>query len=295
LAALAKAEAIDPNYTEARETVAYIRRRQGKLAECYDVLNRVLLLNPRDSGMLIDMATTAAVLGRPEETFAFIERCRQLDPTLPDPYFMKAYHIWVLDGDLDTARAALDEMPDTEHPWAIWVRALQLLYEDNYRGVVEYLGKYPLKVVETHAESIPMSLLSGLAYRELDEATASRMALQTARGLLEDRVAQNPDDPRPYFSLGYTLALLGECDAALSMLRWGAELAPIDKDVWGNPFMYVWSMGAHASCGDMDEAFALLGRILGYPSPVNSPHLLRLVHQAIPMRDDPRFEEMLAR
>jgi Flp pilus assembly protein TadD len=117
--------------------------------------------------------------------------------------------------------------------------------------------------------------------------------LEAARARLEKEIALRPDDHRVYSALGTTLARLGEKEAAIRAGRRGVELFPVTKDAMIGPARIFDLAGIYALTGETEAALDELERVATYPT--ESLFALRLDPRWDALRNEPRFQRLLAR
>jgi len=140
----------------------------------------------------------------------------------------------------------------------------------------------------------PRSLLVALAQERLGYTDAATAEYEEAARILEPLAAATPDDERYPEALALTYAGLGRRDDALLEARKGVALVPLDKDASLGP-VYLFSLSAVLTrFGEIEEAVAILERLLTIPSPYSAP-MLRRHYLLRPLWNEPSFVDLLER
>ena len=94
--------------------------------------------------------------------------------------------------------------------------------------------------------------------------------------------------------LGLTLAYLGRTADALREGRRGMELMPISRDGYLGPYIQLQMARIYLLLGDQEKALDQLEPLLRLPFYI-SPGWLRIDPTFDPLRNDPRFRQLLER
>jgi hypothetical protein len=90
---------------------------------------------------------------------------------------------------------------------------------------------------------------------------------------------------------------LGDKSAAFALVERAMAAVPIEKDAIDGPIPIDSLARVASQMGERDRAIAALQRLLSMPSPSLpplTPALLRLDPMFDPLRNDPRFQELVA-
>ena len=144
-----------------------------------------------------------------------------------------------------------------------------------------------------HAVHFSHSFVEGwIARLEKDEVKA-RAAFESARAEQEKIVQAQPDYAPALCVLGVIDAALGRKQEALNACRRAVELLPVQKDAFNGPLMIQWFAISAAWVGEKDLAFEQLATVAHIPGTLSYGGL-KLFPFFDPLRDDPRFEKILA-
>jgi serine/threonine-protein kinase len=288
---LAIAEKDLPNNSRIPEYIGYIRRRQGDFEAAADNLKKAFELSPQAANLAWELGDTYLCLRRYAEAERYYDRSISLAPDQTLAYFNKAINYW-LQGSLEKARVALEEMPKKTDPQSIYNWQIgwiwQEIYERNYQAALELLSS---DFVEYYVGE--EALFIGLVYRLMNESELAHNSFDSARILLEKEAKDRPDDPRIHRWLGIVYAGLGRKEEAIREGKLAVELYPLSKDAyWGTDFVLDLAQ-IYVRVGEYDAALDQIEYLLSIPSYTLSVPLLRVDPQWDPLRDHPRFKRLL--
>jgi serine/threonine-protein kinase len=135
-------------------------------------------------------------------------------------------------------------------------------------------------------------MLEASALTLLGRDDEARERWEAAREVLAREVEARPDDYRAHSGLGMVLAELGEREQAIAEGKRGVELYPVSLDAFQGPPFLVDLAIIYTRTGDFDEAFDLIERLFDVPAGM-TPAMFRLNPVYDPLRDDPRYDELL--
>jgi tetratricopeptide (TPR) repeat protein len=168
-------------------------------------------------------------------------------------------------------------------------------YRRNFAPLLELLqhSQAATSRGETSAP-IPKSFLRGNVYAFMKDEKNAKASYEEARPLVEAKVRENPADAPRHALLGLIYAGLGKCEEAVTEGKRAVELLPETKDAFDGPILTVSLARIYVKCGDADNALGILERSLKIPAGITVPEL-QLDPTWDPIRNHPRFQQMLAR
>jgi serine/threonine-protein kinase len=200
---------------------------------------------------------------------------------------------WKGAGGLAEARTAVGPLP-ADHEWTEWIRFWQEAFEGKYDEALQRMEADPEGWVRLKIQAAPKLLLAAALRAARGDAERAREEFETARKMLEAELPSAPEDARYHSSLGVALAGLGRREEAVREGRRGLELLPVAADAVYGISHVIDLAHIHILLGDKAEALGQLEFLLSRPGWISEP-FLRLDPRWRPLRDDPRFEALLAK
>jgi serine/threonine-protein kinase len=139
----------------------------------------------------------------------------------------------------------------------------------------------------------PVALFAGWAHQLRGDLPAARASFDTARRILEARLAERPDDWQATAALGLALAGLGNRAEALAQVR-RLERREAFRGGYRDVQMAEDRARILAQLGEAEAALDEIEGLLKGPAWL-TVHTLRLDPIWDPIRDHPRFRALLAR
>ena len=293
LAELSLAAAGRPNDPQVIASIGYVLRRQGRWQEALDALQRVAEINPQSDVYVLDIASTCARMRLWKVGIEHSRRAIELDPDAIHPYVFHARILRARDGAVKDAREVLEEMPDRDPAQQAIYWYEQEMYERDFDGAVEALTTVEGLISEPIGEEIFTRSLAECESHILDGTGGpNSSACSSARETLEHERAISPGDPAIHSALGWAYALVGEKEAAIESGERAVELLPVTADAMaGHSFLvrlakiYAWVDEPYRAVKTIEKALRTPGWI--------SVATLNLDPEWDPIRDDPRFQELL--
>jgi serine/threonine-protein kinase len=276
-----------PNDSRVNAAIGFLYQRLGRWREAATALERGVQLDPQNFQYLQNLADTYSGLREHQRAANLVDRAVALAPDRVGPYLVKADIYWRWFGPSQQTRQVLEEMPDRT-PDIEWYWAQQEYGERNYREALEWLGRYPRPVYRDGRQ--PKSLFECNCYLKLKETEQARERCEAARVYLEKALEENPDEPLIHDALGWTYALLGRKQEAIREVERAVQLASAP----GRPRLLEDLAATYARVGKPDLALDNLDHVLSIPGGLTVA-LLETHPAWDPLRDHPRFQEILER
>jgi serine/threonine-protein kinase len=272
--------------------IACAQRGQGRFQESLPSFQKAARLDPRSVVKAMDTASTFALVGNFEEAEKYYARAISMSPDSPRPYegMVNLYLRW--QERTEKARRFLESAPKSVISSLALTSVLMDLYDGNYQTALDRLSQYPDDHFESSSTFSPKDQLCAQIYGLMGNNQSEQASYESAAKLLEPLVKKWPDDWRLHSALGIAYAGLGRREEAVREGKLGVELLPIAKEavVGLRPLQYPARI--YVMLGEYDEALAQLESLLSLPGGAWRP-LLRLDPVWKPLRDHPRFQELL--
>jgi len=284
-----------PGEVELHTTAASVLRRQGNLEQALEQFIYAAELDPRQALAPYSVGETLSLMRRYEEAAPWLRRAIEIRPDFSFPYTYLAMARIRADGDTASGRQLLKEMQDLgiyeEGANELSLVDVHRFARDPDAILRELVGDVDLRDNQFTFE--PASSVSGDAWAMKGDTARARVSYDSARAIIEARLAMAPDDARYFSALGIALAGLGRDEEAIDHAREGLRLMPPEKEAWRGTYRLRDLARVYAMTGRTDEAIDLLERLLSIPADI-SKWDLRLDPYWDPLRGDPRFEALIA-
>jgi len=288
-----------PNDARVWQFIGTVHRRLGNWDEVLAAFEKATQLNPRDAQLFFGFGGyTYQLMHRYADAVRAYNRALTLVPDLYDAALAKGWTYVRWEGQLDTLRAALSQVPTAAELGPRGTRAalyVQLLHwERNADSLLQVLTMARAPVFEGQDFLLPSSLYAAWAHRLRCERPAARADFDSARVLLDSVLRELPDDWRVHAARGLALAGLGRRDETLQETRWLQQSVVYREDALQGPQVAEDRARILAQAGEVEAALDEIERLLAGPSWL-SVHTLRLDPLWDPIRDHPRFKALLAK
>ena len=291
-----------PNSSLVPESLAYVERRRGQWKRSEVYFNEAERLDPRNVNLLTQHALSYAWLRRFPDA---LRKCDQVLDIIPDDVDTIAFKAAIaeLEGNLPQAAALLAPLhPGADDSGVLETQVYHAILERNPVSIIprlkEILAKPDPALGYINGE---LRFYLGWAQEVAGDHAAAEESWRQARSELEPFLK---DQPQNYQLLG-ELALismgLGDKAAAFAFVDKAMSAVPIKKDAvdGGQPIEILARVSAQT--GEPDRAIAALHKLLSIPYEgslaSNVPltlDLLRLDPMFDPLRNDPRFQKLVA-
>jgi len=289
----ALAQARLPNDAGLLQGIAHVWRRQGRFEDAISHYLRTVQLNPHAAQLLyFEVARTRTLIrdyAEADRNYAYVI---SLTPDEPSAQQFKLWNVWLWNGDLDEARRVLEKIPGPDNLYTPRLRFWQHLYERDYPAALAQALAITDTLVDFPGTSSHPDLLAGFAYRLLDDPASARRHYDSARAVLETRLARGSEAHRLHSALGVAYAGLGRRAEAVREAELGVTLCGVTDDAVGAPFFLDDLAFVYVLVEDHEAALDQIERLLSIPSWL-SVSMLRLDPRWDPLREHPRFRDLL--
>jgi TolB-like protein/class 3 adenylate cyclase/Tfp pilus assembly protein PilF len=291
-----------PNSSRIPENLAYVARRRGQWDQSESYFNEAERLDPRNVFLVTQHGLSYMDLRRFPEALRKFDQVLDITPDDVDTLAQKAA-IAQAEGDLPRASALLAPLhPNADDISALETQVYQAILERRPAPIIprlkEVLAKPDPALGFYNGE---LRFWLGWAQEVAGDHAAAQESWRQARSELEPFLKEQPEN---YFLIGdlaLTNMVLGDKTAAFKLIERAMAAIPIDKDAAGGPQPIEILARVAAQMGEPDRAIAALEKLLSIPysGPLANnmpltPALLRLDPMFDPLRNDPRFQKLVA-
>ena len=265
-----------------------VERRLGHWKDAVRDGEKALSLNPRDpvlAGVLIETYGGLRMYSEGEKV---------ANDTIAKVPVDSADSLWGFRCDFALARGTLDkacavvEAAPGQGAWKTSRLAMVEFYRHNYAEALKMLTSLSFEKKGPIDAIIEVGM-----QRLLGDPERSRSACAQARRFVDKKISQKPNCASLFGYLAYCYAAQGQKEEAFAAIKRAAALAPISQDaVEGANWMGALAE-VYVLTGDSEAALEQLAKVVKLPNGMTYGNLL-LNPDWDPVRDDPRFQEILA-
>jgi len=288
-----------PNNSPVELYVGAILRRQGRWTDAIPHMQRAIVLDPRSSLAVDQLAVAYQALRRYAEAEPVFARAVAVTQDPTDEQITQAYNSVVWKGNLDPLRAAVGSLTVGSDDYSGNASSIFQLrwWSRDYSAAA--------KVAETDTATnwsdqsnitLPKRLFLAWAYAAGGDNAKAPPLYAELRTQMQAAVQQNPSDPDLHLALGFAAAGLGMKDEAIREGRNATALMPVSRDSYSGPAYLTQLAQLYVRVGEYDQGIATLRDVMGVSSSGASisPALLKLDPVWDPLRKDPRFQKLIA-
>jgi TolB-like protein len=283
-----------PGGSDVPISLAWIARRQGHWDETVAYCEQALVLDPRNTELLVEAALNYSDLRKFEAALKLYDRALDIVPNDPDVMAFKAT-VYQAEGNLEEAAKLLREV-NAETPSLIVfsIKITQLTLERNLSEAVRLLQA---RVAQYHFGS---ELEKGAFTRDLaftqrlaGDSAGAKITAEQARKTLEPICRNQPDNDFAATCLSQAYAVLGDKNSALKEAERAIALRPSAEYAVDGPAMEENLALVQTIIGENSGAISTLTRLLEVPYKNSiTPARLGLDPAWDPLRADPAFRKL---
>jgi TolB-like protein len=285
-----------PNDSAIPNLAGTIGRRQGQWKDSIQNMERAAELDPRNVYLLQQISQTYNFLRHYLDMAGALDRAIAASPSDATSRVARALVDLESRGETQSARETIHSIV-AEDPSAVDAIAEQWFYlalcrrdaNETARALASIApeGTVPVNV------RMPKNFCEGIAARARGDTPAAEAAFASARAEMAKLVDEQPEYAQALSVLGMSEAGLGNRHDAVQHSRRAVELFPVTKDaITGAEILRNLAI-TYAWAGEKDLALERLEEVVRIPGPISYGQL-HLHPWWDPLRDDPRFERLVA-
>ncbi len=286
-----------PNSPQALALAAYLDGQQGRWEQSTSSLEKAADLDPINPELLQSLARNYLYLRRYRQAEHLCDRLIQFNPDKAIFRLQKAAAAFFITADLTSYRATIEGLrPSMEDNMDLtYVRLYAAVQARDWSAAREILGNLP-------GDDFPFPFYCVMVPRLCIDLWMTRLErghptmegrFAVARDHLKRKVEERPEDARLLSALGLVDAALGRKQEAIEEARRAVQMLPISRDAWDGPGLVLYLTRVYALTNELELAFQNMA--VSIKTPGGEYYCdLKLDPALDPLREDPRFEKLLA-
>jgi TolB-like protein/Tfp pilus assembly protein PilF len=286
-----------PGSAELRSWIGMLHRGVGEWDQALAAFEQAKALDPRDALLFEDLGSgTYQALRRYREAVAAMNQALALAPDAASDREVKAYIYFLWQGQLDTLRSVLEQVPEDSGGSTdkLFWRVALALWERRPDALLALLPDPQRITFEAQDNYTPAWLLVAWAQQLRGDSAAARRAFIGALGQVDSALRNLPYDWRLHAARGIALAGLGRRAEARTEAE-SLKGSVLYRSAFFGPSLTDARAMIFAQAGLVEEALGEIEQLLSRPSPWESVQTFRLDPRWDPIRHDPRFQALLTK
>jgi TolB-like protein/Tfp pilus assembly protein PilF len=276
-----------PNNAEVFKVAGRIDRRLNRWADSIRHYSRALELDPCDSANFYELCTTYLILRQYREVEQIADRGIATFPESAAPLWVQKSEAALAKGDTARARKALESASSPN--W--WLLYRISLCERNFAEAERACAG--LERDKLQSANYPPSFFRGFIALVNGDTEKARSFFIEARQAFETMLHQRGEYAEAVAGVAMVNAFSGQRDDAVRQIQRAAELMPMDRDPLAGIDVLTQRAIVYGWIGERDKAIEQLQATVKLPDSPSAGDL-RLNPQWDPLRDDPRFAQIIA-
>jgi len=285
-----------PNSADVYMAIGSIERRQGKWAESTANFEKAASLSPKDAWILVNLGDNYRANKNFEAADKIFDRAIEAAPSSLNARGEKGKLAMDLKGDFSEIERQLTQMAVGDDPerFVTLGRAKILMLQRKFPDALAVLNQLPQEVIHDGTAPVPKASLQGMLYLFQGDKAKAQAAFRRALPFAEQSLRESPNDAGRHIQLGFILTGLNRKEEAVAEGKRAVELTPESADAFDGPQVTASLAQIYAWVGEKDQALRLVDRSLQTPNGV-TVSMLKLDPMWDPLRNDPRFQALIAR
>jgi len=284
-----------PNNPDLLHLSALTDQVQGHWEKAIADLERAATLDPRNPDLLDTLARSYFSLRRYRDMERILDRLIELDPDQPSHGLSKTDLAFAEKADVKAARADCEAVPPSvkDDPAVESYRVYYAICARDFAAAEEILTESPNEEINFYGALVPRQIWSlWLEFILGNHPTIEQFG--AVRERLYQKVEADPTDPYLLAALAKADVALGHSKEAIQEGRRAMEMLPISEDAVKGPDIATNFAFVCAWANQLDLAFEQLNILVKIPAGRLNYGDLKTYPGWDPLRNDPRFEKLLA-
>ncbi len=282
-----------PSDASAYMGIAVADRILGRWESSAENWRKAIELDPLFARVYFEYGFTLYWMRHYQEAEKAFDRAIRLKQGWHSCYVRKSWLYVLRNGDIDAARRILREALQEHDRWPwLTIHEIRLnILSHEYDKALSLLSE-PGDVIEHATDSADYYNLRGDILRHAGQLSQMTACYDSARIILERQLQSEPENQDYHASLGWSYAGLGRKQNAISECNRAAELMPLSRSAIDGVEIMISLANIYTMIGEYDLAIDQLEHLMAVPSEISVPYL-KMWPEFTPLRDHPRFEELL--
>ncbi len=278
---------MDPSDYQPSFYMAMVFRRLGEWQKSQDLLRKVIIDEPQDALVLINIGTSFAFMHSFDTALVHFRKAINVLPEWPGPYINAIDACLLKDGNTGEAREVLDSLLAKTGKTDNYYRILLNIYDGRYSDALTDLKSSSNDDFESPGLRY---LMSGLTCSLLDDIQMTMAYYDSALMTYKKLILENPEDSYSYSLCGLAYAGLGNATDAVIAGKTAVQLA--GGETLMKQDMIVNLAKIYAMTGNYPEASRQVEYLLTNPSWF-SLNLIRIDPSWKKLSETPEFKTMI--
>jgi TolB-like protein len=282
-----------PNDFDIFSAKAEIYLATGKWDEHLYFLEKALVLNPRSSSGLTDLAKYYWLTRRYKEAIDAANKSIAISPGGMNQYLFKAWSYWCWKGPGKESLETLKAAPNL-YEWWLWSWYWQEVGEGDLGTALKIVDTTKAWGVDNKGFAIPKNSLLATIYKYQGKDELALENYKIAAAIMEEKVTKNQNKRQYHSALGIAYAGMGKKEEAIAEGQKAVRMLPLKKDaLYGIPPMNDLAI-IYTMVGDYDSALMQLDTLLTRPSWI-TPAWIDFDIRFAPLKSLPAFKKLMTK
>ena len=260
-----------------------IYRRLGDYEKAEKSMLLAYELDPRSTFMLMNLKGTVASNRKYKQSLSIGDKSMNKDQ-LSSAWNGRAYYF--MTGDANTAIQMINKDD--------FIKMELSLYINDFIAAKNFLNNIKTELIQNNTVFMPKNYYLGIIEQGLGQKELGIKYLTNALDQLKKYIIKYPTDPRPFSSLGFVYARLGNKDEAIKAGLKATELLPVSKDAMFGTYHRIFLTQIYALVNDKEKALEGIEYLSTIPAGLHYGEL-KSDHIWDSLREESRFKYVISK